>query len=345
MVDCGNHIVQDFRIISVAENAFLENGLVVEMQRQAGCVISARALEGPACFYFEDVIDAVSVFVNPSADRVTRISRSGIGVDWPVAPIGEDSTERLSTAEKKHRIRHYGLLASGVPHSNLVAGSRLAASLHTTRPSLGAKTGSPAYYGISKNLRGEPGRPGQRRAGQFFRPCRPLHAGGHAAHDHRFWCHGIHCDAGNHLCRGRRRRSETLFAIGLEHLPGHRSFEHGVRGDAIMAQGGDERDGLSVAVRHFLDRRSPCGARLSPETRSGSSAVGFKKARTLGTESGPCGERRCAAVRSGDERARCPQRRAARGAQIARWHAPPVPRPVVRARTHQRPAFETFAAR
>jgi hypothetical protein len=34
------------------------------------------------------------------------------------------------------------------------------------------------------------------------------------------------------------------------------------RGDAIMAQGGDESDGLSVAVRHFLDR--PFALRCSP---------------------------------------------------------------------------------
>jgi hypothetical protein len=59
-----------------------------------------------------------------------------------------------------------------------------------------------------------------------------------------------------------QRRSETLFGIGLEHLAGHRSFEHEGRGDAIMAQGGDESDGLPVAVRHFLDQ--PFALRCSP---------------------------------------------------------------------------------
>jgi hypothetical protein len=59
-----------------------------------------------------------------------------------------------------------------------------------------------------------------------------------------------------------QRRSETLFGIGLEHLAGHRSFEHEGRGDAIMAQGGDESDGLPVAVGHFLDQ--PFALRCSP---------------------------------------------------------------------------------
>ena len=53
-----------------------------------------------------------------------------------------------------------------------------------------------------------------------------------------------------------------MFGIGLEHLAGHRSFEHEGRGDAIMAQGGDESDGLPVAVRHFLDQ--PFALRRSP---------------------------------------------------------------------------------
>jgi hypothetical protein len=48
MIDRGNHVVQDFRIVFVAEDAFLEDGLIVEMKRQAGCVVSAGALEGAA---------------------------------------------------------------------------------------------------------------------------------------------------------------------------------------------------------------------------------------------------------------------------------------------------------
>src|SRR5262249_2469827 len=98
MVDRGNHVVQDLWIALVAEDALLEDGLVVEMKRQAGCVVSAGALEGAARFHFEHVIDAIAILVDPSADRVARISRSGIGVRGPVAPIGVDSTKRLSAA-------------------------------------------------------------------------------------------------------------------------------------------------------------------------------------------------------------------------------------------------------
>src|SRR5215470_12534998 len=38
-----------------------------------------------------------------------------------------------------------------------------------------------------------------------------------------------------HNVAPRQRRSEKLLRIGLEHLPGHRSFEHEGRGDAIVA--------------------------------------------------------------------------------------------------------------
>jgi hypothetical protein len=44
--------VQDFRIGLVAVDPFLEDGLVVEVKRQAGCVISAGTFEGPARFDF-----------------------------------------------------------------------------------------------------------------------------------------------------------------------------------------------------------------------------------------------------------------------------------------------------
>jgi len=48
-------------------------------------------------------------------------------------------------------------------------------------------------------------------------------------------------------------RSKKLLRIGLEHLAGHRSFEHKGRGNAIMAQRSDEGDGFPVAVRQLLD--------------------------------------------------------------------------------------------
>jgi hypothetical protein len=58
-----------------------------------------------------------------------------------------------------------------------------------------------------------------------------------------------------------QRRSETLFGIGLEHLAGHGSFEHEGRGDAIVAQGGDESDVFQLPCGTFWTSRSPCGAR------------------------------------------------------------------------------------
>src|SRR5260370_7177094 len=48
-------------------------------------------------------------------------------------------------------------------------------------------------------------------------------------------------------------RSKKLLRIGLEHLAGHRSFEHKGRGDTIMAQRSDEGDGFPIAVRQLLD--------------------------------------------------------------------------------------------
>ncbi len=48
-------------------------------------------------------------------------------------------------------------------------------------------------------------------------------------------------------------RSEKLFGIGLEHLAGHRPFEH-ERGNTIMTQRSDESDGFPIAVWHLLDK-------------------------------------------------------------------------------------------
>jgi hypothetical protein len=60
------------------------------MQGQAGCVVGARTFERAARFDFEHVIAAVAVLVDPSADRITLISR--LDCLGPVASIGEDST-------------------------------------------------------------------------------------------------------------------------------------------------------------------------------------------------------------------------------------------------------------
>ncbi len=69
-------------------------------------------------------------------------------------------------------------------------------------------------------------------------------------------------------------RSEKLFSIGLEHLAVHWSFEHKRRGDTIMAQRSDERDGFPVAMRHLLDK--PLTLRCPPvEASNGRRNAGF----------------------------------------------------------------------
>jgi hypothetical protein len=47
-------------------------------------------------------------------------------------------------------------------------------------------------------------------------------------------------------------RSEELFDIGFEHFTSHRTFEHEGRGNTIMSQRSDERNGLPVPMRDFL---------------------------------------------------------------------------------------------
>src|SRR5260370_36421343 len=56
--------------------------------------------------------------------------------------------------------------------------------------------------------------------------------------------------------------SEKLFGIGVEHLAGHRPFEHEGRGNTIMTQRSDESDGFPIAVWHLLDK--PFALRCPP---------------------------------------------------------------------------------
>jgi hypothetical protein len=90
VVDHGDFVVKDRRIVLVPENPFLKDRLVVEMERQAGCVVSTGAFERASDFNFQHVIDAVVVLINPSPDRVARISR--LEVAGPVTCIGIDPT-------------------------------------------------------------------------------------------------------------------------------------------------------------------------------------------------------------------------------------------------------------
>src|SRR5712671_286107 len=99
-----DYVVKYSRIGLVAENAFLEDGLVIEMKRQAGRVIHARTFERAARFHFEHIVNAVTVLIDPFANRVARISRLVVRkVPGPVAPISEDSTKRLSAARRNIR--------------------------------------------------------------------------------------------------------------------------------------------------------------------------------------------------------------------------------------------------
>src|SRR5207344_354847 len=84
------HLVMQYPWIDfVAVDALLENRLVVDVQRQAGLVDRARALEA-ARLHHKHVIDAVAVLVDPSADRVAGIAR--LDILGPIASVGEDST-------------------------------------------------------------------------------------------------------------------------------------------------------------------------------------------------------------------------------------------------------------
>jgi hypothetical protein len=69
MIDRGDLIMKDSGIGLVAIDALLEDRLIVEVERQAGLVVGAWALEATG-LDFEDVVAAVAVGVDPAADRV-----------------------------------------------------------------------------------------------------------------------------------------------------------------------------------------------------------------------------------------------------------------------------------
>src|ERR1700692_2187463 len=81
--------MKNARIGLVEINAFLENGLIVEVEGKAGGVVDARPLEA-ARLDFEHVIVAVAILVDPSSDRITHIAR--LDLIGPVAAVGEDAT-------------------------------------------------------------------------------------------------------------------------------------------------------------------------------------------------------------------------------------------------------------
>src|SRR5258707_5396188 len=92
MVNGGDFVVQDARIGFVDVDALLEHALIVLVQRQAACVIGARALEA-AAFDFEHVVAAVAVLIDPFADRISDPAR--LDLPGPLASVRVDAAALL----------------------------------------------------------------------------------------------------------------------------------------------------------------------------------------------------------------------------------------------------------
>ena len=91
MVEHGDFVVKDVRIVLVEMEPLLEDRLIVEGQRQPARVVGARPLEGAARLDLKHVVAAVAVLVDPSADRIALIGR--LEVLRPVASVGEDAAD------------------------------------------------------------------------------------------------------------------------------------------------------------------------------------------------------------------------------------------------------------
>ena len=85
MVDRRHDIVNDLGILLVAVDALLDDGLVVDMKRNAGIVETAGSHEMTR-LDFEHVVLAVAVLVEPLADRVAVERR--LDILRPIAPVG-----------------------------------------------------------------------------------------------------------------------------------------------------------------------------------------------------------------------------------------------------------------
>src|SRR5262245_1365206 len=92
IVDDGDLVAQDVAVVLVEIDALLHHRLVVRVERQAGGIVSAAALD-VAGLGLERVELAVAVGIDPSPDRVARIGR--LDLLRPVAAIGVDAAMRL----------------------------------------------------------------------------------------------------------------------------------------------------------------------------------------------------------------------------------------------------------
>src|SRR5262245_41627967 len=88
-VDHGNLVMQEVGIGLVERNPFLEDRLIVVVQREAGGIVDAGALERPARLDLEHVIAAVVVHIEPLANGVALVT--GLALLRPVAAVGEDA--------------------------------------------------------------------------------------------------------------------------------------------------------------------------------------------------------------------------------------------------------------
>src|SRR5258706_6389612 len=127
MVDDGDLVMDQVGIGLVEMDALLEHGLVVEMQREARCIVGPRTLEA-AGLDFEYVVTAVTVLVDPATDRITLIGR--FDFVRPIASVREDAAivvhitdqyvcrvrreDELERTERDHPGRHAPGNAPGV---------------------------------------------------------------------------------------------------------------------------------------------------------------------------------------------------------------------------------------
>src|SRR5262249_24359754 len=86
----GDFVVKYVGIFLVEIDALFEDRLIVVVQWQARTIVDAWSLEGAARLDDEHVIFAVTVLVNPSADRVACKSRLHL-LPRPIATVGIDA--------------------------------------------------------------------------------------------------------------------------------------------------------------------------------------------------------------------------------------------------------------
>src|SRR6516165_2129472 len=80
--------MKQVRIVLVEMKSFLDDRLIVKVQRQPRMVVSARSLEA-ARLDLKYRIVAIAIIIGPFSDRIAKIGR--LDVRGPVTPVGVDS--------------------------------------------------------------------------------------------------------------------------------------------------------------------------------------------------------------------------------------------------------------